>query len=312
VRIVSLHASATEIVYFLGLSEQLVGVSADSDWPVELVRRLPVLNTVAFDASRLTSAEIDAAASGDGHRGTSLYHVDSDLLRHLRPDLILTQEMCAVCAVSRDDVERASRTLGYRPRILSLNPISLGEILDDVQHVADVAEVGDRGAALVRSLRVRLDDTRVCTARLPRLKVCCMEWLDPPYSAGHWVPEMVEYAGGVEVLGKPNGPSRRVDWQEIVDCVPEALVLIPCSFSLERTEAEFGLLQSRPDWGCLPAVRASRVFAGHTHLFSQSGPRLVDGVEALAHMLHPEAFTTELPAGQALKMRPDGQGLEPF
>ncbi len=272
-RIVSLLPSATEIVCLLNLSDQLVGVSADSDWPAEVVERLPVLNTVSIDTQNMTSREIDSAASG-GHSGASLYHVDPDLLRSLRPDLILTQEICEVCAVSRVP----------------------STVLDPA----------------VGALRERLDRVRTGAHGVARPRVFCMEWLDPPYTAGHWVPEMVELAGGRDELGTPAGPSRQIAWSDVVDYAPEVLVLMPCSLELNRVAAEFDLLRGLPDWQTLPAVVSGRVYAGHTHLFSRSGPRLVDGVEALARMLHPERFEAPLPPDQALKVSLDGSRLEPY
>jgi iron complex transport system substrate-binding protein len=312
VRIVSLLPSATEVVCLLGLQEQLVGVSADSDWPADVVKRLPVLNTVSIDTSQLSSREIDRAAS-DGHRGVSLYHVDPELLRRLRPDLILTQEICEVCAVARRDVELASRTLGYAPRVLSLSPVTLDQAIDDIAVVGRAAGVGDaRAGRVVATLRARLGSVRDRTANLDRPRVFCMEWLDPPYTAGHWMPEMVEIAGGRDELGTHAGPSRRVAWQEVLDYAPDVIVLVPCSLDLERVAAEFEVVRALPGWRELPAVRRGRVYAGNTHLFSRSGPRLVDGVEALARMLHPEVFTSPLPPNQALALSADGQRLEPF
>jgi iron complex transport system substrate-binding protein len=309
VRIVSLLPSATEIVCELNLTDQLVGVSADSDWPIDVVARLPVLNTVAIDTALMTSREIDEAAS-DGHRGASLYHVDADLLRQLRPDLILTQEICEVCAVSRRDVELASQTLGYTPRVLSLSPVTLDQVLADVELVARTA--GAPSDFLVTSLRERLERVQQRAQGLTRARVFCMEWLDPPYTAGHWVPEMVELAGGVDELGTAGGSSRRVAWPDVLDYAPDVIVLMPCSFDLERTASEFDLLRQLDGWQMLPAVKSGRVFAGHTHLFSRSGPRLVDGVEALARMLHPEQFGEPLPPGQVMKLSADGEHLEPY
>jgi iron complex transport system substrate-binding protein len=301
-RIVSLVPAATETVWLLGLGDALVGVSADSDWP-PAVRRLPVLNTVAFDGSTMTSREIDEAANAVGaHTGASLYHVDAERLRALRPDLILTQEVCAVCAVSRRDVDLATRALGYRPTILSLSPATLDDVLDDVEAIARAAGVPERGEAEVARRRRRLEAVRTATAGLPRPRVACLEWLDPVYSAGHWVPEMVRIAGGVEGLGSDGGPSRPIAWQAVVDYRPEVLVLIPCSLGLERVAREWTVLHGRPGWDDLPAVRARRVYAGETHLFSQSGPRLVDGVEVLARMLHPEAWPGPLPPDQARQL----------
>ena len=310
-RIVSLLPSATETVCLLGLEDQLVGISADSDWPPGVVKRLPVLNTVSIDTSRLSSREIDQAAN-DGHRGASLYHVDPELLRTLQPDLILTQEICEVCAVSRRDVELATRTLGYTPGVFSLSPVTLDQVLADVDLVARNAGVADRSTELVRGLSGRLEAVRQRTAALPRLRVFCMEWLDPPYTAGHWVPEMVDLAGGRDDLGTPAGPSRRIAWQDLVDYAPDVIVLMPCSLELDRVAEEFDLLQALPAWQTLPAVKSGRVYAGHTHLFSRSGPRLVDGVEMLARMLHPAVFDMPLPAGHALKVSQNGDRLEPY
>jgi iron complex transport system substrate-binding protein len=311
VRIVSLLPSATETVCLLGLEDQLVGVSADSDWPPNVVERLPVLSTVSINTSGLSSREIDRAAS-EGHRGSSLYHVDPELLRTLRPDLILTQEICEVCAVSRRDVELATRALGYAPGVLSLSPVTLEQVLADVDLVAQTAGAPEHSGELVRALSERLAAVRQRTAALPRPRVFCMEWLDPPYTAGHWVPEMVELAGGHDELGTPAGPSRRVAWRDVVAYAPEVIVLMPCSLELDRVADEFDLLRALPAWETLPAAVSGRVYAGHTHLFSRSGPRLVDGVEVLARMLHPEVFDVPLAAGSALKVSPNGLRLEPY
>jgi iron complex transport system substrate-binding protein len=312
-RIVSLLPSATEVVCLLGLGDQLVGVSADSDWPVDVVERLPVLNTVSIDTDSMTSAEIDAAASADAHRGASLYHVNADLLRELKPDLILTQEICEVCAVSRRDVELASRTLGYTPRVLSLSPVTLDQVLEDIHAVARAAGINsDSASDASASLRERVERVRTAAVNLARPRVFCMEWLDPPYTAGHWMTEMVEIAGGRDELGTPGGPSRQVAWQDVLAYAPEAIVLIPCSLSLERVAAEFELVRRLPAWFELPAVKTGRVYAGNTQLFSRSGPRLVAGVETLARMLHPEVFDAPLPPDHALKVSADGQRLERY
>jgi iron complex transport system substrate-binding protein len=317
VRIASLVASATEIVAALGLERDLVGVSADSDWPPRVVNGVPVLNTVAFDPAGMSSREIDAAAS-TGHAGASLYHIEGALLRSLRPDLILTQEICEVCSVSRHDVERVADLLGYSPTILSLNAASLPDMLSDVECVAAAAGVPERGQAVVASLRGRLEQVRdhayapACRLRESPPRVGCLEWLDPLYSAGHWIPEMVALAGGRDVLGTDAGPSRQIDWQAVLDAAPEAIVLMPCSLSLERVAAEFADLRLRDGWADLPAVSTGRVFAGHTDLFARSGPRLVDGVETLARLLDPACFTDPLPEGAALKVTADGRHLAPY
>jgi len=311
VRIVSLLASATEIVGFLGLEQQLVGVSADSDFPPDAVRGLPVLNTVSFDPDQLTSREIDEAAS-HGHQGASLYHVDADLLRELRPDLILTQEVCEVCSVSRRDLDQAARMLGYAPQIVSLNAVNLEQVFADIEQVSRVAGIADGAVDRLGPLRERLHEVRRRIAGAPPPRVLCLEWLDPPYSAGHWIPEMVELAGGTDELGYPSGPSREVTWRDVVEYAPDVLVLMPCSLSLERVAAEFDELRRQAGWERLPAVVSRRVFVGHTDLFSRSGPRLVDGVEALARMLHPECVEQALPDNVALRISADGQRLEAY
>jgi iron complex transport system substrate-binding protein len=275
VRIVSLLPSATEAVCRLGLETQLVGVSADSDWPPEVVKGLPVLNTISIDTSHMTSREIDQAAT-QGHRGVSLYHVDPERLRSLRPDLILTQEMCEVCGVSRRDVELAAGALGYAPRVLSLNGVTLEQVLEDVELVARETGATARGRALIGGLSERLE------------------------------------AGGREELGIPGGPSRQIDWQDVVAYEAEVIVLMPCSLDLQRVADEFEVLTALPGWDSIPAVRSRQVYAGHTDLFSRPGPRLVDGVELLARVLHPELFAQPLAAELALRISDDGPRREPF
>jgi iron complex transport system substrate-binding protein len=190
--------------------------------------------------------------------------------------------------------------------------VTLDQVFDDIDLVARAAGIAERGADAVHSLRQRLERVREGAVGLPRPRVFCMEWLDPPFTAGHWVPEMVDTAGGRDELGTPAGSSERIAWQDVVAYAPEVLVLIPCSLSLERVASEFELLRGLPNWDDLPAVKSRRVFAGHTHLFSQSGMRIVDGVEALARMLHPDVFVEPIPAGQALKVSPDGERREAY
>jgi iron complex transport system substrate-binding protein len=270
------------------------------------------LNTVAINTEGMSSRAIDAAATQQAHRGASLYHVEPDLLRAAQPDLILTQEVCDVCAVSRRDVDAAARALGYQPNVLSLNPLTLEQVLDDVVSVARALGAELRGQQLADALRVRVANVAAMAAPLERPRVFCMEWLDPPYCAGHWVPDMVHLAGGRDELASSGMYSRSLEWKEIFAYQPEVIVLIPCSLGLDQVAAEFRLLRHVPGWSELPAVRRGRVYAGNTHLFSRSGPRLVDGVEVLARMLHPEVMTAPLPPGLALKVSDDGQRLEPY
>jgi iron complex transport system substrate-binding protein len=259
----------------------------------------------------MTSREIDAAA-GDGHRGASLFHVDPDRLRLVQPQLILTQEVCGVCAVSRRDVDLAAQTLGYRPIILSLNPVTLDQVLEDVETVARAAGVPPRGSTCAAELRARLQAVRATVAGQDRPRVLCMEWLDPLYTAGHWVPGMVDLAGGRDDLGQSGALARRIGWDDGLEYQPEVVVLIPCSLKLDRVASEFSLVHQRPSWFELPAARSGRVYAADTGLFSCSGPRLVDGVEVLARLLHPEMVPARLAQGRAMKVSDDGRRLEPY
>ncbi len=294
-RIVSLVPSATEIAAGLGLADAIVGISADCDFPPE-VRGKPVL-TDAIMTPDLPSPAIDHRVRGQIHSGRSVYHLDEAALARLRPDLILTQELCAVCAPSFTRVTEAARLLSGEPRIVSLEPRGLLDVLDNIRLVGEVAGVPGRGLELAGRLRRRIDAVAV-QADGDRPGVACIEWLDPIYAGGHWVPEMVAAAGGRDVLGVAREPSRRVEWSEVSDARPEVLVVMACGFDVARTRAEIGLLSGRPGWADLPAVRGGRVFlVDASSYFSRPGPRLVDGLEILAAILHPEARAFGGPPG---------------
>jgi iron complex transport system substrate-binding protein len=209
-------------------------------------------------------------------------------------------------------VDLATRTLGYTPTVLSLVPLTLDDVLADIGRIASVAGIAERGAAVIAERRARLAAVRERTGGLATPRVVSLEWLDPLYCAGHWVPEMVEIARGADVLGIHGAPSRVIPWDAVIEAQPEVLVLMPCSLPPERVAADFPLVRDRPGWQELPAVKAGRVYAVHTHLVSQSGPRLIEGVEALARLLHPEHVPGPLPDGHALRVSADGQQLEPF
>jgi iron complex transport system substrate-binding protein len=302
-RIAALLPGATEIVYLLGLGDQLVGVSHECDYP-PAARDKPVVTQSPFDPHRLASAEIDRLVTETVATGRELYHLDPEALARVQPDLILTQGLCDVCAVS---VKTVSATLPEGPRLLSLDAGTLDEMLADVARVAEAAGVPERGAAVVAGLRARLDAVAAAARGLPRRRVVCLEWLDPPYSAGHWVPEMVALAGGEELLAAPGERSRRVAWDEVVVAAPEVLLLMPCGFGVERSLAELGLLARLSGWDDLPAVRAGEVWAvDGSAYFSRPGPRLVDGVELVASLLHPGTFgpAPDRAAARALAARP--------
>lgn len=290
-RICSFLPSATEIVYALGLGDSLYGVSHECDYP-EDARAKPRVVTSKIDSDRLGSAEIDRLVSDLMSRGEPLYEVDAAALERARPDLVITQELCEVCAVSLDDVQAAIAGLPNAPRVISLDPHGVGDVLDDLVRVGRAAGVEDEAEQVAADARDRLDRVRAAVARSRTPpKVVCVEWLDPLIVAGHWVPEMVALAGGVDGLASPGGPSRRVEFDELAACDPDVLVLMPCGMDADRAAAEFDSLPDRKRWQGLSAWRSGAVYAVDSgSLFSRSGPRLVDGVELLAAILHPQAF----------------------
>lgn len=297
-RIVSLLPSATEMVYLLGLGDRLVGRSAECDFPLDVRRKPVVSRPVVADGS---SGEIHKAVSDHLHAGRGLYTVDRGLLAKLRPDLLLTQEVCDVCAPTPGTVEEALRGLRLRPKILSLNPSRLDDIPDDVRRVGEAAECPDLGDRVASALRKRLARVSGLLGRVKvRPRVFCIEWLDPPFAAGHWIPDMVEAAGGEDLLGLAGQPSRPLSWSDIADLRPEVLVVMPCGFSLDRARREMpgALLKASNFWRKIPAVRSERVFITNgSAYFNRPGPRVCEGVEILAEVLHPERARGLAPVG---------------
>lgn len=294
VRIVSLLPSATEIVCALGLAEHLVGISHDCDWPPEVVGK-PVLSQALVDPNAPSHA-IDAAVREALHRGTSVYHLDAGQLEALAPDLVLTQELCAVCAPSFHEVRRAARAVRGRPTIVSLEPRGLYDILETVVEVGRRTGRAQEASQLVAELEARIEAVQRLPQPRPRPRVVCLEWLDPLFVAGHWIPEMVAIAGGEDVLGRPGEPSFVVDWEAVQAARPEVVVVMACGFDLERTRREIHLLTRRPGWEGLPAVRSGRVYLTNaTAYFNRPGPRIVRGLEILAELLRSPAggFHTE-------------------
>jgi iron complex transport system substrate-binding protein len=294
-RVVSLLPSATEIVHFVGAGDSLVGVTHECDYPPG-VETLPKLTSTPIDHHSMTSAEIDAAIREHLTDAGSIYALDAELLEELEPDLVLTQGLCDVCAVSLNIVKGVAKRLPKAPRVLSMNPTSLDGVLDATVEVGEAVGRGAEARERVASLRERLTRVEEAVAGLPRLRVGCIEWLDPPFSAGHWVPEMVRIAGGEELFAGEGEPSVRLSWDEVFEAAPEVLVLMPCGFDAARTVEEARALPDRPGWSDLPAVREGRLWAVDANsYFSRPAPRLVKGVELLAHILHPEVFP-ETPA----------------
>ncbi|MBI2973274.1 MAG: cobalamin-binding protein [Armatimonadetes bacterium] len=295
-RIASLLPSATEVVCTLGLTDELVGISHDCDFPPE-IRGKPVLSR-AIVTPELPSGAIDARIRAQVHRGQSVYHLDPEQLAGLRPDLILTQELCSVCAPSYTLVKQAAKVLEAETKIVSLEPLGLDDILDNIRLVGELTGRRAQADAIVWNLRARINRIRDGAARLPRVRVICIEWLDPIYIAGHWVPEMVDDAGGDDVLGRSREPSFVASWEDVVAAEPDVLVLMPCGFDVPRAREELHLLTSRRGWKQIPAVRDGNVYlTDATSYFSRPGPRIVTGLEILAAILHPEVFSLPLPAG---------------
>ncbi len=288
VRIVSLVPNATEIVFALGAGDVLVGVSHECDFP-PAARRLPQLTGSAL-APDLAPAEVDAAVAAQVGSGDSLYTLDEERIAALEPDLILTQELCPVCAVSTAQVDGAVAPLERCPELLSLDPRRLADVLADIERVG--RRIGRRRQAelLVAELGERLAGVRARVAHRPRPGVAALEWLDPPFTAGHWVPEMIDAAGGRDLFGEAGGPSVRRGWDELAEAAPDWIVAMPCGFDATGAASQLEAIAGLPAWRRLPAVAAGRVAAVDANgLFSRPGPRLVDGVERLAELFHPPA-----------------------
>ena len=289
-KIISLHAPAAEIIYALGAGEEIVGISHECDYPPE-VRSKPIVADTTINSDQ-SSFNIDAAVSNALRTGQSIYTVDNRLFTSLNPELVITQELCKVCAITPTDIQEAIRGCRPAPKMLSLHPHSIAEILEDVIRVGKAIGREEEANNYVRNLQRRIENIRRQAKDVEfRPRVYCMEWLDPPYNAGHWVPEMVEMAGGRDELSTKGGDSVRILWQRIVDHDPQVLVLMPCGFSIERTRKELVDVTRRAEWKGLSAVRDNQVYlVNGPAYFNCSGPRIVDGVELLATILNPELF----------------------
>lgn len=290
-RIVSFLPSATEMVYALGLGEQLVGVTHECDYPAE-VRFKQVVVRSAIETKGLTPQQVDEAVSRAMRAGQSLYVVDETVLKELSPDLILTQDLCQVCAPSGNEVGRVVKFLSKPPQILWMTPKKLSEILENLRQLGEATGRAEAASDLVQRLERRIETISNQTIGLKPPRVFCMEWLSPPYNAGHWMPELVERAGGVDALAQKGKDSTRIAWEQILDYDPEVLILSPCGFNLKEVLRQANLLTRYPDWERLSAVQAGRVYAVDANsYFARPGPRVVDGLELLAALIHPEVFS---------------------
>jgi iron complex transport system substrate-binding protein len=302
VRIVSLLPSATEIVCALGLGDELVGVTHECDWPPEVAGK-PVMTRSVFDHADRPSPDIHDLVTSSVHGGSSLYALDEVALESAEPDLVLTQELCAVCAVSYREVNDVVRLIDASIQVVSLEPTTLEGIFNTITTVGAMTEAEDDAVDLVESLRARLGaveqgvQQRRDAGRRAR-RVVGLEWLDPPFAVGHWVPDQFRRAGGWDLLGDAGEPSRQTTWRDVADVDPEVLVLMPCGFHLAETVAEWERTPRPGLWGDLDAVRRGQVFAvDGSAYFSRPGPRVIDGIELLAEIFDPQAFENAAPAG---------------
>jgi iron complex transport system substrate-binding protein len=281
-RIASLVPSATEMLFAVGLGESVVGVTHECDYP-PAASELPQLTATVLP-SGLSAGEIDAAVKEVIGAGRALYTLDEERLEELEPDLIVTQAVCEVCAVAYDDVVEVAARLPSRPRVLQQDPSTLGEVLDDVTRLGEATGIPERGQALRIELEARLDAVRNAVTEAPRPRVLALEWLDPPFLGGHWIQEMIEIAGGESVAGVPGQKSPQVEWEDLRGLDPDVVVSMPCGWYLDESCA-----QALRHGDRLGAFGSSRVYAvDGASTFSRPGPRLVDGVELLGHLLHPE------------------------
>ena len=286
-RIVSLLPSATEILFALGFDHEIVGVSHECDYPARARTKTVVIHSrIPHGAS---PAEIDVLVREYVHRGESLYAVDAEVLEDLAPDLIITQDLCHVCAASPDDLATALARFDRRPEVLCLNPQDLGDVWRDILWVGEETFRGPQAEELVKQIGARLGaiEQRVSSAA-ERPRVAFLEWLQPIYVGGHWVPEMIERAGGEDVFGSARTPSFRIAIEDVIEAAPEILLIAPCGYSAEQALDEYKSMAFPEAWQAIPAVRNGRVYALEANgYFSRPGPRLVTGIEALAKVLHP-------------------------
>lgn len=295
-RIVSLLPSATEILFAIGAGAELVGVTHECDFPQQ-ARSLPVLTSSALPEES-DAAAIDRHVRENVHAGSSLYHLDNALLERLQPDLIVTQELCAVCAVSYEIVTRAAKRLRGDPRIVSLEPSSLEDVFANIRFLGELTAHEDGARALEARLRERVATLREDVARAladaggVRPRLLLLEWSDPPMSGGHWTPGLIELAGAKPVLGNPGGNSQRLDWETIAREDPDVVVLAPCGFDLEKTRSAAHALESVPQWRALRAYRTREIYLvdGNAYV-NRPGPRLVDTAEILATILWEDAIS---------------------
>lgn len=302
-RIVSFLPSATEMVCALGLGDRLMGVTHECDYPPEIASK-PIVVRSVLPIESMSQPEIDVAVTQRLRDGLSLYRVDESLMRQIGPDLIVTQDLCQVCAPSGNEVSQLLKVLPSNPQILWLTPKCLEEIFDNLRELGAATGRLEMAETLIADGRARLQKVEATVrAAASRPRVFCMEWMDPVYCCGHWVPEMVRIAGGIDQLGREGSDSVRVPWEDVLRWKPEILIVMPCGFDLEKTADQAKMLTSYPGWADLTAVRNGRAYAVDANsYFARPGPRVIEGTELLAHLLHPDLFEWQGPASAFRKL----------
>lgn len=290
-RIVSLLPSATEMACALGLGDRLMAVTHECDYPPE-VKGKPVISRSVLPIETMSPSQIDAAVAERLRKGLSLYRVDEALMQKIAPDLILTQDLCQVCAPSGNEVSQLLRELPSKPQILWLTPKSLDGIGDNLRELGEATGRAQEAETLIAAGRHQLDEIAGIVRGLShRPRVFCMEWIDPVYCSGHWVPEMVRIAGGVDELGREGSDSVRIRWEQVLEWAPEVLIVMPCGCDLEESVDHAQSLFSYAGWSDLPAVQGNRAYAVDANsYFARPGPRVIEGTQLLAHLLHPDLF----------------------
>ncbi len=308
-RIVSLLPSATEMICGVGRGQDLVGVTHECDFPPR-VRGLPAVTNTLIP-SDTSSREIDTLVRERLTKSRALYTLDLPVLEALRPNLIVTQTLCQVCAVAEDEVRAAACGLPGKPEVLNLEPERLEDVLRAIREVGWATGATRVADAFVASLEARVERVAEGGARIrERPRVLLLEWLDPPFSSGHWNPQLVRVAGGIEVLGREGERSRTVSWEEVIASGPEAVIVSCCGYDLERTVRDLPILESVPGWARTPAARSGRVYlVDGSQYFSRPGPRLVDSLEILAHALHPTVHPAPTAWSRAVRREPPAAGL---
>jgi iron complex transport system substrate-binding protein len=302
-RIACFLPSATEMVCALGLTDQLVGISHECNYPPE-VKGKPVVVHCAMDLASLNLDQIDEAVSARVGQGGSVYAVDEKAIRQASPNLIVTQDLCQVCAPSGNEATQVLKSLVPKPEILWQTPHSFEDVLNDLLALGEKTGTSSRAEKLVAEAREAVKRISSMTAKLKPVKVFFMEWVDPIYCGGHWVPQMLQWAGGMDEISKPNVDSVRIPWEEVARFDPEVLIVSPCGFGTQDAVKQAELLKSRPGWKDLKAARNGRVYAVDANsYFARPGLRLVTGVEILAHLIHPELFPWKGPADAFLKIQ---------